>query len=88
MPSSHGRSEPPSGATRCRNRQASRNVSETTSSAADQFPVSPAAYRYTAWACSSKSVANASGSLARTRARMLGSTLIFCPGATVAFAPS
>ncbi len=62
-----------------------RNVSETTSSAADQFPLSPAAYRYTACACSSKSAANASGSLARTRARRFGSTLEYCPDATTAF---
>jgi len=40
MPSSQGRSEPPSGLTVPRSRQASRNVSDTTSSAADQLPVS------------------------------------------------
>ncbi len=39
-PGSRGSSEPPSGLTVPRNRQALRNVSDTTSSAADQLPVS------------------------------------------------
>jgi hypothetical protein len=34
---------------------------------------------------SSNSAANASGSLARTRARRLASTLMYCPDATVTF---
>ena len=85
MPSSHGRSDPPSGLTVSRSRQASRNVSETTSSAADQLPLRPRAYRYTACACSSNSAANASGSPARTRSRTLASTLRYCPDATVTF---
>ncbi|KOU60396.1 hypothetical protein ADK57_31055 [Streptomyces sp. MMG1533] len=39
-PSSQGRREPPSSATFARSRQASRKVSETTSSASAQSPVS------------------------------------------------
>src|SRR5439155_1423059 len=43
MPSSQGRSDPPACWTVPRSRHASKNVSDTTSSAADQFPVHPAA---------------------------------------------
>src|SRR5215831_8364643 len=74
MPSSQGRSDPPACCTVPRSRHASRKVSDTTSSAADQFPLIRNARLYTARAHSSNSTPNASGSPARTRARRLGST--------------
>src|SRR6185312_16826850 len=74
MPSSHGRRGSLPGSILSLRRHASRNVSETTSSAADQFAVSRKPRLYTAWAYSSKNTPKASGSPARTRARRFGST--------------
>src|SRR5215475_1276578 len=85
MPSSQGRSDPPSGSTLARSRQASRNVSETASSAVDQLPVSRNARLYTAREYSSNSRLKASESPTRTRARKLGSIYLHCPPATSRF---
>ena len=74
MPSSQGCSDSPLGSILALRRHASRNVSETTSSAADQFAVSRKPRLYTARAYSSKIKPNASGSPARMRARRFGST--------------
>ncbi|MGC0401420.1 hypothetical protein RKD27_004064 [Streptomyces sp. SAI-126] len=47
MPSSHGRSEPPSASIESRRRHASMNVADMTSSATDQSAVSRKAWLYT-----------------------------------------
>src|SRR5258708_11225488 len=88
IPSSQGRSDPPSGRTvRC-SRQASRKLRETAASAADQSPLCLKAWLYTARQCSSNSAPNASVSPARTRARSssrLSSIRIHCPPAATWF---